>query len=102
MSAKDKPVKQTGRILTGCAAIGAGPGRPKGIPNKTTTQVKEMILAALDQAGGISYLVEQAEKNPQAFLTLVGKVLPLQVTGGGENGEHIISVVERRIVNAGN
>ena len=60
-----------------------GPGRPKGIPNKATTAVKEMIIAALEQSGGIDYLMAQAESNPTAFLTLVGKVLPLQVSGEG-------------------
>lgn len=59
----------------------AGKGRVKGVPNKTTKAVKEMVIAALDRAGGIDYLVEQSEKNPNAFLTLVGKVLPLQLTG---------------------
>jgi hypothetical protein len=59
-------------------------GRPKGTPNKMTAAVKDMILAALQGVGGIDYLKEQAGKNPAAFLTLVGKVLPLQVTG--ENG----------------
>jgi hypothetical protein len=56
-----------------------GPGRPKGVPNKNTTAVKDMILAALNQAGGIEYLVRQSIENPTAFLTLVGKVLPLDV-----------------------
>lgn len=73
------------RKLSGAAAIGAGPGRPKGVPNKTTQQAKEMILAALDQAGGVDYLVERAKdpRTASAFLTLVGKVVPLQVTGEG-------------------
>lgn len=57
----------------------AGKGRVKGVPNKVTKAVKEMVIAALDQAGGIDYLVEQSAKNPNAFLTLVGKVLPLDV-----------------------
>jgi hypothetical protein len=65
----------------------AGKGRKKGVPNKVTGQLKDMILAALDEKGGVVYLMEQADKNPQAFLTLVGKVLPLQVTG--ENGDGI-------------
>lgn len=59
-------------------------GRVKGTPNKTTGQVKEMILQALDKAGGADYLYAQAAKNPTAFMTLIGKVLPLQLTG--ENG----------------
>lgn len=59
-----------------------GAGRPKGSLNKTTAQVKDMILEALDGAGGVDYLQRQAEENPTAFLTLVGKVLPLQLSGG--------------------
>lgn len=58
-----------------------GKGRKKGTPNKLTRDVKEMILGALDKAGGVDYLVKQASASPAAFLTLVGKVLPLQVTG---------------------
>jgi len=60
-------------------------GRTPGVPNKTTGQLKEMILGALDKAGGIDYLYAQADKNPNAFLSLVGRVLPLQVSGDPEN-----------------
>lgn len=67
----------------------AGRGRPKGSVNKTTAAVKDMITQALDQAGGIDYLVTQASLNPTAFLTLVGKVLPLQVTGASDDGAHV-------------
>lgn len=69
----------------------AGIGRPKGIPktggrkpgtpNKINADLKEMILSALDQAGGAGYLLSQAHENPTAFLTLVGKVLPMTVSG---------------------
>ncbi len=66
--------------------IRRGPGRPKGSPNKVTGAVKDMILTALSEAhpeGGVAYLKQQAEKNPVAFMALVGKVLPLQLTGDG-------------------
>lgn len=58
-------------------------GSRKGIPNKTTAQLKDMILGALDKSGGVDYLVERANdpKTAAAFLTLVGKVLPMTVTG---------------------
>ena len=56
-------------------------GRRKGTPNKLNADIKAMILGALDDAGGQEYLAKQAKENPTAFLTLVGKVLPLQVTG---------------------
>ena len=29
-----------------------GPGRPKGMPNKITGDLREMIRGALDEAGG--------------------------------------------------
>jgi hypothetical protein len=56
-------------------------GRKRGTPNKTTAMLKDMIKTALSNLGGVEYLKEQAQKNPAAFLTLLGKVLPLQVTG---------------------
>src|SRR4051795_4544151 len=65
----------------------AGPGAPKtggrekGTPNKLSGDVRAMILAALDRAGGEDYLLEQATANPRAFLSLVGRILPTQVTG---------------------
>jgi len=62
-------------------------GRKKGVPNKFTGELKEMILLALDEAGGKGYLVTQATQNPTAFLTLVGKVLPMQHTGA--NGKDL-------------
>lgn len=43
-----------------------------------------MILGALDKAGGEAYLEKQAKENPTAFLTLIGKVLPTQLTGEGD------------------
>jgi hypothetical protein len=40
-----------------------------------------MILRALDVAGGPKYLAEQAVSNPNAFMTLLGKVLPATLVG---------------------
>lgn len=71
-----------------------GKGRAKGSRNKTTTMLKEAILRAASDAGGdeglVGYLTAQATENPGPFLALLGKVLPLQVNGSGENGEHQI------------
>lgn len=78
-----------------------GPGRPKGLQNKVTKELKEMILGALDAAGGVEYLTERANdpRTASAFLTLVGKVLPLTVQGTGEKGAIIIqaSTLDERI-----
>lgn len=72
-------------------------GRKKGTTNKLTADVKAMILEALDKAGGVGYLLTQAQSNPNAFLTLVGKVLPMQLASDPDN-PLTFQVVERRIV----
>jgi hypothetical protein len=67
-------------------------GRRKGSRNKLTTALKDMILTALANKGGVEYLEKQADQNPTAFLTLVGKVLPLQVDAE-HSGEVVAKVV---------
>lgn len=73
-------------------------GRQKGTPNKITKALKDMILGALDKAGGEDYLVAQASANPNAFLTLVGKVLPMQVAGDPDNPITTIHEIRFRAV----
>ncbi|WP_208442188.1 hypothetical protein [Bartonella raoultii] len=79
----------------------AGKGRVKGVGNKTTRLLKEAIIKAAEQAGNkygkeglISYLEQQAIKCPAAYLALLGKVLPLQVTGEDGGAIKIIGRVE--------
>lgn len=79
-------VKQTGENLIGKGK--PGPGRPKGTPNKTTQLLKDAILEAATAAGRgdmAEYLREQAVANPGPFMALLGKVLPMQVTGDSAN-----------------
>lgn len=61
-------------------------GRPKGSKNKVPGQIKEMVIMALGNVGGVAYLEEQAKANPNAFMTLVGKVIPLQVNHADNEG----------------
>lgn len=73
-----------------------------GTPNKITALVKDAILQAADEAheGGMAgYLKKQANEQPVAFMTLLGKVLPTQLSGDSENP--LLAVIERRIVKAG-
>jgi hypothetical protein len=62
-------------------------GRAKGTPNKTTALLKDAILVAAANAGGkeglVGYLQIQAAQNPGPFMSLLGKVLPMQITGEG-------------------
>lgn len=53
--------------------------RPKGSLNTKSIALKTMILNALSRVGGEEYLEKQAKENPTAFLTLIGKVLPLSL-----------------------
>jgi hypothetical protein len=78
-------------------------GSRKGAPNKATKELKEMILGALGAVGGQSYLEDRANdpKTQQAFLSLIGKVLPLTIAGDPD-APLAFTVIERRIVKAGN
>ena len=47
--------------------------------------IRDAIIQAAVEAGGgdmVAYLKKQAETHPSAFMTLLGKVLPMQLTGG--------------------
>ena len=91
-------VSKTGGIGKGTP----GPGRPKGLPNKVTSDLKAMIQQALDNAGGVQYLTERAQdpRTASAFLTLVGKVLPMTVQGPGEGGAHVFQKIVVEVVRA--
>lgn len=79
-----------------------GPGRPKGSPNKVGVLVKEAVIKALQTVevtteggrkakGAVPYLRWLARTEPKAFATLVGKVMPTQITG--EDGKAISIIV---------
>lgn len=72
-------------------------GRKKGTPNKINTDLRGMIIGALSDVGGREYLARQAEENPAAFMSLVGRVLPREVVGEG-GGPIQVKTVERVIV----
>ncbi len=58
-----------------------------------------MLAQALDKLGGVDYLVDCGSdpKTKPAFLGLVGKMLPMQLTGEG-GGPMQVEQVTRRIV----
>lgn len=91
-------VKETKKIGEGKA----GPGRPKGAPNKTTAIIKDAIIQAATNAGDgdmVTYLTQQARLNPGPFMSLLGKVLPMQIAGDPDSP--IIHKIERVIVRPG-
>lgn len=73
-------------------------GRVAGVPNKATGDIKAMVLGALSDVGGRDYLAARALDQPVAFMGLIGRVLPLQLSG--QNGgpvEMVITGVRRAI-----
>ena len=72
-----------------------GAGRKPGVPNKLNSDLKAMILGALEGAGGQDYLQRQAEENPGAFLTLIGKVLPTTLAGTVNTTMQVVTGVPR-------
>jgi hypothetical protein len=93
--------KQTLKIGAGKA----GPGRPKGVPNKANGLLKDAIIAAAEAAGGsggvVGYLTLQATENPGPFMALLGKVLPTQIAGDADN-PMLVHLIERRVVDPRN
>jgi hypothetical protein len=80
---KSRNGKNTG-LSEGSKAHWFGPGeggRKKGVPNKVTRILKEAILIAAEQEAGslVNYLRRCARHERNAYLTLLGKLLPLQV-----------------------
>jgi hypothetical protein len=68
-----------------------GGGNRKGVPNKATKAIKDMIEGALSAVGGQKYLEQQAIENPVAFMGLVGKILPKDINAKVE-GQMVINV----------
>ena len=53
-----------------------------------------MIRAALDEVGGQAYLARQAEANPVAFMALVAKTLPKDMTVKSNTGLDMAAAVD--------
>lgn len=73
-----------------------GPGRPKGVSNKITVLLKDAIIRATEMTGNpddakqkglVGYFRWLAKVEPKAHATLLGKILPTQITG--EDGKAI-------------
>lgn len=71
------------KLSTGKGGRREGAGRPKGSVDKGNALIREMIVEALHGLGGVEYLQGVAQTHPAAFVSLIGKTMPLQVTGEG-------------------
>jgi hypothetical protein len=54
-------------------------GSRKGIPNRTTQNIKDAIERAFDKLGGASYLVHVGKTDPRTFCALLSRLLPTKL-----------------------
>ena len=80
-----KKDKTTGQFVKGHRAGGRAPGQQ----NKTTKAMKEALILAAEKVGSdgkgkdglVGYLERLARREPRSFASLLGKLLPFQITG---------------------
>ena len=66
-------------------------GRPAGVKNKLTN-LRNAVLEAFDQVGGVEYLARLAngtQSDRAAFVGLVSKVLPTQINANVDGGVQV-------------
>ena len=64
----------------------AGKGRKKGVPNKITKEVKEVIAQVFEDIGGIAAFGTWARAEKTEFYKMYAKLLPIQLQGAGVDG----------------
>jgi len=92
-SIEDKhPSYRTGRQAN---LPGPGPGRPKGF--KPVTDLRKAVIEALENKGGVEYLMALADEHPKAFASLVAKAMPQELKAELRMvNDELISVMQKR------
>ena len=75
-----------------------GGGSRKGIPNKISNSVKEMLLGALDDVGGQEYFRTLALENPAAFASLIKHITPREVARKDDEPVRHAPIIMTRVV----
>ena len=66
----------------------AGKGRKAGSQNVFTKTIKMAILGSFMRGGGEDWLLQLMKDDPKTYAALLGRVIPTEVHGPGEDGEH--------------
>lgn len=75
---------------------GRKPGTPKtggrrvGTKNRIPQALKDMVLGALAAKKGQKWLEQQMDKNPVAFMSLLGRILPTTVGADPDNPHTVL------------
>lgn len=88
----DAPKKRKGnpKFVKGMKPL-PGAGRKPGVPNKINRLVKESIVEAVERLGSdrkgkdgmVGWLMKQANRYPVAYMRLLDRLLPYELTGKG-------------------
>ena len=57
--------------------------------NRLTPEIKAGIIEAFEQAGGVEYLLEIAQKDPPTFCQLLAKVIPAEIKADVRNSASV-------------
>jgi hypothetical protein len=105
-------VTKTKRKPSGAALLGPGPGRPKGVPNKVTTEFRETVRRLLEDNSGnfgrwLSLVAEgdgseNGKADPAKALDLIAKLAEYaapklnrtEVTGAGGGPLETVTRIE--------
>ena len=60
-------------------------GRAKGVVNNNVMIIRNHLLAALEELGGVEYLVKLGREEPRTFATLLARAMPTQVNASVNN-----------------
>lgn len=75
----------------------AGPGRPKGSPNKLTKSVKDAFQEAFDvmqEQPGVK-LTEWGKENPTEFYKLAARLIPAEINAKVSTQETALELLDR-------
>ncbi|MBU2754928.1 hypothetical protein HFU84_13100 [Acidithiobacillus sp. CV18-2] len=90
MPDKQSDTKRDGRGLF-LPGTRAGPGRPKGRGNLFPMTLKDDILEAYQQLGGIAWLVQLGREEPKVFAALLARLLPAE-KADADDGKTVIVI----------
>lgn len=65
-------------------------GRKKGTPNKITKAFRTAVLSVFNDLGGETHMGKWATDNPTEFYKIAARLIPTEVVGAGEDGEHVV------------
>ena len=67
-----------------------GSGRKPGSKNKDTETIRIAVMRSFEAVGGWKYLEEMARAQPTAYMTLLGKILPHELSSAGSLRHEVV------------